>query len=104
MLQPAFDTEDPTPYKITEEQTEVEVDTKTDQPWRLILYNDEVHSFDEVINQLMKALKCEQEKAENLAIMAHNKGKAVVFKGTFEECFEKNTILKEIELITEIKG
>jgi len=105
MLLPVADTsEKSTPSTTTKEQTQKEVDTKTDEPWTLILYNDDVHSFDEVIIQIMKALKCDQEKAENLAIMAHNKGKAVVFKGTFEECFERNTILKEIELITEIKG
>lgn len=76
----------------------------TSNPWRLILYNDEIHTIEEVINQLIKALGCSRNKAEELTLEVHNRGKAVVFKGSFEECFEKNSILAEIQLITEIKG
>ncbi len=75
-----------------------------DNPWKLILYNDEVHTFEEVINQLIKALGCGRSKAEKIARKAHSNGKALVFEGTFEECFEINTILQEIQLVTEIKG
>jgi hypothetical protein len=32
------------------------------------------------------------------------KGKAIVFEGEFEECLKRDYILREIELITEIKG
>ena len=35
-----------------------EVEEVIQTPWRLILYNDEVHTFEEVIQQLIKALKC----------------------------------------------
>lgn len=77
---------------------------ESSNPWRLILYNDDIHTFDEVINQLIKALGCSRNKAEEFTVEVHNKGKAVVFKGSFEECFEKNSILAEIQLITEIKG
>jgi ATP-dependent Clp protease adaptor protein ClpS len=83
-----------------EEESEESVDT----PWRLILYNDEEHTFDEVINQLIKALGCSVSHAEELAWKVHNDGKATVFEGTFEECLKINSILQEIELITEIKG
>jgi len=89
-----------TPEVLTSDKTEEEIKT----PWRLILFNDDVHSFDEVILQLVKALNCSLEKAEQLALLAHNKGNAVVFEGDFEACLKKNSILKEIELITEIKG
>ncbi|MEX0894901.1 MAG: ATP-dependent Clp protease adaptor ClpS [Balneolaceae bacterium] len=89
---------------------EVEVMEKTDTleeedtPWRLILYNDEEHTFEEVINQLIKALGCSVSKAEELTWKVHSDGKAVVFEGTFEECLKINSVLQEIELITEIKG
>jgi ATP-dependent Clp protease adapter protein ClpS len=86
------------------EKPEVEEQIDEDKPWKLILYNDEIHSFDEVIHQLIKALRCSQNKAEELTLKVHNEGKAVVFQGTFEECFEKNGILSEIQLVTEIKG
>ncbi|MEX2351060.1 MAG: ATP-dependent Clp protease adaptor ClpS [Balneolaceae bacterium] len=75
-----------------------------ENPWKLILFNDEVHSFEEVINQLVKALGCSLSRAEGLTWEVHNKGKAIVFEGVFEECLQINSVLQEIELITEIKG
>lgn len=92
----------PTPETIVEPKVEEKIDE--DKPWKLILYNDEIHTFDEVINQLIKALHCNEQKAEELTIKVHTEGKAIVFQGTFEECFEKNNILCEIQLVTEIKG
>lgn len=76
----------------------------TDDPWRVILFNDEVHTFEEVIRQLMKATGCTRSTAENLAWTVHTKGKAEVYEGTFEECFQVQSVLKEIQLVTEIQG
>jgi len=73
-------------------------------PWQLILYNDEEHTFDEVVQQLVKALRCSLSHAETLTLKVHNEGKATVYEGPFEECLRINSILQEIELITEIKG
>lgn len=73
-------------------------------PWRVILYDDDIHTFDEVIGQLKKALGCNHSQAEELTYKVHNEGKAEVFEGSFEDCFEVNGVLKEIQLITEIKG
>ncbi len=73
-------------------------------PWRLILYDDDIHTFDEVINQLIKALGCSVSHAEELTLTVHNEGKATVFEGSFEECLKINSVLLEIQLITEIKG
>lgn len=84
------------------EQTEEE--ESLDTPWRLILYDDDVHTFDEVINQLIKALGCPVAQAEELTVTVHTKGKAVVYEGSFEECLKINAVLLEIQLITEIKG
>lgn len=87
-----------------EDQPEENATKDEDNPWQLILYNDEVHTFQEVISQLIKALGCSKSKAEKIATKAHQNGKALVYEGTFEECFEINTILQEIQLVTEIKG
>lgn len=87
---------------LTEEKEEEE--EKEETPWRVILYNDEIHTFDEVITQIIKATGCSQSKAEKLTLKVHNEGKATVFEGSFEECFKVNGVLKEIQLITEIKG
>lgn len=88
--------------------TEVLVDVKEeeelDTPWRLILYDDDIHTFDEVINQLIKALGCSLAKAEEITYKVHFEGKAIVFEGTFEECLKINSVLQEIQLVTEIKG
>jgi ATP-dependent Clp protease adapter protein ClpS len=78
--------------------------TGTDEPWVVILFNDEVHTFEEVIGQLVKATGCSKSKAEDLALTVHNEGKAEVYEGTFEECFEVQSVLKEIQLVTEIRG
>ncbi|HKL18279.1 MAG TPA: ATP-dependent Clp protease adaptor ClpS [Halalkalibaculum sp.] len=81
-----------------------EEDEEEENPWRVILFDDDVHTFDEVINQLIKALGCTEDHAEKLTFKVHNEGKAKVFEGSFEECFQVNGTLKEIQLITEIKG
>lgn len=86
------------------EKEEEEEDEALDNPWRLILYDDDIHTFDEVINQLVKALGCSKAKAEELTLKVHNEGKATVFEGTFEECLKRNSVLREIQLVTEIKG
>lgn len=78
--------------------------TGLDQPWRVILFNDEVHTFDQVIRQLVKATGCSKSRAENLAWKVHTEGKANVYEGEFEECFEVQAVLKEIQLVTEIRG
>jgi ATP-dependent Clp protease adapter protein ClpS len=85
-----------------EEQTEVE--DSVDTPWRLILFDDDIHTFDEVIHQLIKALGCSVEKAKEMTFEVHNKGKTLVYEGAFEECLKINSVLQEIQLITEIKG
>lgn len=79
-------------------------DEAEDTPWRVILYDDDIHTFDEVINQLLKALDCSVEKAEEITMKVHNEGKATAKEGSFEECLQVNSVLQEIQLVTEIKG
>lgn len=73
-------------------------------PWRLILYNDEIHTFDEVIYQLRKATGCGIQEAERMTWQVHTEGKTTVHEGEFEECLRIDSVLKEIQLVTEIKG
>lgn len=93
----------PAPPEVEEVEQE-EADEGTDDPWFVILFNDEVHTFEEVIGQLIKATGCSRGKAEDLAWTVHSEGKATVYEGTFEECFEVQSVLKEIQLVTEIQG
>jgi len=93
----------PAPPEVEEEEREDD-GTGTDEPWTVILFNDEVHTFEEVIGQIMKATGCGRSKAEDLTWTVHNEGKASVYEGDFEECFEVQQVLKEIQLVTEIRG
>ncbi len=81
---------------------EEDVETTVALPYKVILFNDDWHSFDEVINQLIKAVKCSYEDARGLAFEAHVKGKAIVFKGELSECLKVTSILEEISLHTQI--
>jgi ATP-dependent Clp protease adapter protein ClpS len=90
-----------TEVEVLEEEEEKE---QENTPWRVILYDDDIHTFEEVIEQLLKALGCSRSHAEEITFIVHNKGQADVFEGSFEDCFEVNGVLKEIQLITEIKG
>jgi ATP-dependent Clp protease adaptor protein ClpS len=73
------------------------------EPAKVILFNDEIHTFDEVISQLMKATGCNQGKAEGLAWEVHLNGRAVVFGGELPRCMEVSQILEEIQLMTQIE-
>ncbi len=89
----------------TEETLELEdVETSASEPWRVILYNDEDHTFEEVIAQLIKAIQCTKEKASELTFEVHHHGSAVVYEGEFDKALRVKAILEEIDLITEIKG
>ena len=77
---------------------------RLDEPWKVILYNDDIHSFDEVILQLIKATGCSLTKATRIALKAHVTGKALAYTGSFEDCFRVNGVLREIQLVTEIEG
>lgn len=96
--------EAPAPTPETEVAVEEEEEERADEPWRVILYNDDIHTFEEVISQLIKATGCSTSRAEKLAWQVHTEGKACVFEGSFEECFRVQAVLREIQLVTEIEG
>ena len=85
------------------EQPDLEDEVITQEPAKVILFNDDIHTFDEVITQLMKALRCTQGKAEGLAWEAHNNGKAAVYAGELIRCMEVSHVLEEIKLMTQIE-
>ncbi len=91
-------------YYGTQEKPEnfVDEDVSIGLAVRVILYNDEWHSFDEVINQIIKAINCSFETARSLTFEVHVKGKAMVFTGSMPECLKVSSILEEIALHTQI--
>ncbi len=89
--------------EIPQQQQEDEGDVLTIEPAKVILFNDDVHTFEEVITQIMKAIRCTQSKAEGLAWEAHNQGKTAVFTGEMIRCMEVSQVLEEIKLMTQIE-
>ena len=82
---------------------ESEKDVLTQEPVKVILYNDEVHTFDEVIEQIIKATGCPRPKAEALTWQVHHSGKAMVYEGEMTECIKVSGVLEEIALHTQIE-
>ncbi|NOZ24627.1 MAG: ATP-dependent Clp protease adaptor ClpS [Nitrospirae bacterium] len=68
------------------------------EPWNVILLNDDWHTFDEVIMQVMKATGCSLEQATEITWHAHVEGEAVCYTGPRERCEHVASILEEIEL------
>jgi ATP-dependent Clp protease adaptor protein ClpS len=63
------------------------VDTLTDtiDPFQLIVWNDNVNTFDWVIETLMEVCSHTYEQAEQCAYIIHFKGKYAVKEGSYEE-------------------
>ncbi len=90
-----------TPLTYTEEDTldDIEIERSA----RAILFNDNVHTFDEVIHQIIKATGCDIDTSEVLTIEVHTRGKACVFEGGMIECLRVTGVLEEIKLMTQIE-
>ncbi|NQV72292.1 ATP-dependent Clp protease adaptor ClpS [bacterium] len=89
---------------LVAEEQESNAQVDIDLLWSVDLFNDEVHTFEEVIHQLMKATNCTRGRAEDLSWTVHREGKANVFQSVFEDCLRVAGILNEIGLATQIKG
>lgn len=51
----------------------------------LMVFNDEVNTFEHVIETLIKVCKHTAEQAEQCTLLIHYKGKCAVKKGSYEE-------------------
>lgn len=68
-----------------EEQVEVLEDIVISDVRDLVVFNDDVNTFDHVTNTLMKVCKHTQEQAEQCTLIIHYKGKCTVKNGSFDE-------------------
>ncbi|MES2731884.1 MAG: ATP-dependent Clp protease adaptor ClpS [Bacteroidota bacterium] len=68
-----------------EEEVDVLEETVDTDLRDLMVFNDEVNTFDHVINTLIKICKHTPEQAEQCTLLIHYKGKCAVKQGTFEE-------------------
>src|SRR5438552_2368365 len=76
--------------------------TLLDLTSRVVLFNDNIHSFDEVIVQVSKALTCDINAASHFAWEAHVHGQSFVFEGEMFECLRVSSVLEEIALHTQV--
>jgi ATP-dependent Clp protease adaptor protein ClpS len=68
----------------------------------IVLFNDDVNTFDHVIETLIRVCKHSAEQAEQCAILVHYKGKCTVKTGHFDELKPLCTQLLEAQLSAEI--
>lgn len=70
--------------------------------YRVILYDDDWHPIDQVIEQVVKACECGKIKAIKITLDAHRKGRATCYKGNRGKCHKVAKVLREIRLQCEV--
>ncbi|PWK18322.1 ATP-dependent Clp protease adaptor ClpS [Xanthomarina spongicola] len=83
-------------------QEQIEVETKEQNLNEIVLYNDDVNTFDHVINTLVFACEHTPEQAEQCSIIVHYKGKCTVKTGVYDELEPRCSMLLEAGLSAEI--
>ncbi len=81
---------------------EVEVATLEDKENVIVLYNDDVNTFDDVIDALVYACDHTPIQAEQCATLVHYKGKCTVKTGSYEDLEPRCSMLLEAGLSAEI--
>src|ERR1044071_3483759 len=69
----------------TQLDEDVLIDTDVEDPCQLIVWNDEVNTFEWVIETLVEICGHNHEQAEQCAYIIHFQGKYAVKQGSFEE-------------------
>ncbi len=59
--------------------------TEKEKIYEVILFNDDVHTFDFVIDTLMEVCGHDLLQAEQCTLLVHYKGKAAVKHGSYDE-------------------
>ena len=70
---------------FTETQEEVATLEELVSEYNIVLYNDDVNTFDHVINSLVRICEHEPLQAEQCAWIVHLNGKCAVKSGVYEE-------------------
>lgn len=83
-------------------QEDISVAEKESNQNEIIVYNDDVNTFDHVINTLIYACDHTPEQAEQCTILVHYKGKCTVKTGDFNELKPRCTILLDAGINAEI--
>lgn len=87
---------------IEKTKRQVEVEEAIGVNNEIVLYNDDVNTFDHVIDTLIRVCNHTSEQAEQCAILVHYKGKCTVKTGSYDELKPQCTALLEAGLSAEI--
>jgi ATP-dependent Clp protease adaptor protein ClpS len=68
----------------------------------IVLFNDDVNTFDHVIDTLIHACDHSSEQAEQCAIIVHYKGKCTVKTGPYDDLKPRCSMLLQAGLSAEI--
>lgn len=80
-----------------------DVYTLEDSGCTLVLWNDDVHTFDYVIKALVDICRHTVEQAEQCAILVHCHGKCAIKHGSYSELLPMHTALLDKQLTSEIQ-
>lgn len=67
------------------ESEELDTLTDTEDPCTLVVWNDEVNTFEWVITTLMEICHHTEEQAEQCALIIHTQGKYAVKNGSYDD-------------------
>lgn len=76
-------------------------DTEQEPPYRILIHNDDVTTFDFVIRVLRRIFKLSGEVAEHIALTAHIKGVALV---AVRPKSEAERLVKQAHLAARLEG
>ena len=67
------------------EEQDVDVLTALEDSYQIVVWNDDVNTFDWVIDTLMEICGHTEEQAEQCALLIHTQGKYAVKNGSYED-------------------
>ena len=85
-----------------EKEPDVEILTQVGKLHEIILFNDDVNTFDHVIETLVDVCNHTFEQAEQCSILVHYKGKCTVKTGAYDDLEPRCSKLLQAGLSAEI--
>ncbi len=83
-------------------QREIDVAEKEVNEHCIVLYNDDVNTFDHVIDMLVDVCDHTPEQAEQCSLIVHYKGKCTVKTGAYDDLKPRCSKLVQADLSAEI--
>ena len=79
------------------------VDNSLDSLYQLVLYNDDVNTFEHVVACLVTVLRQPKQLAEHLAKQAHENGREVIEVGSRDDMIVYKQKLQTLRLTVEVE-